>query len=111
MSDHPWESWVAAAREINEIRDALVAALGGPDVVPPGTTPLDMVAALAQTNRFLHRKAIELRAERDYASREGDPHRHPGQFGARMCHDHDDFGYHCHDLAARPGVEPGRMYR
>lgn len=69
MSDHPWESWVAAAREINEIRDALVAALGGPDSVPPGATPLDMIAALAQTNRFLHRKGIELRTELQQAKR------------------------------------------
>lgn len=50
-------------------------------------------------------------ARREAIAWVGDPHRHPGQFGARMCHDHDDFGYHCHDLAARPGAEPGRMYR
>lgn len=181
MSDHPWESWVAAAREINEIRDALVAALGGPDSVPPGATPLDMIAALSQLNCFYHNRWGESHAKLQQAKRTlrahgidthtskpldqdllgatwsaaplspeeiaraeavgidvgpldsrlpakwalirqetarreaiawvGDPHRHPGQFGARMCHDHDDFGYHCHDLAARPGAEPGRMYR
>lgn len=43
---------------------------------------------------------------------EGDPHRHPGQFGGRMCHDHDDFGYHCHDLVPPPGrgLKPGEAY-
>jgi hypothetical protein len=51
VSDHPWESWVAVAREINEIRDALVDALGGPDSVPPGATPVDMVDALARLYR------------------------------------------------------------
>lgn len=28
----------------------------------------------------------------------GDPHRHPGQWSGLVCHSHDDFGYHCHEL-------------
>jgi hypothetical protein len=63
VSDHPWESWVAAAREINEIRDALVDALGGPDAVPPSATPLDMIAALSQLNRFYSNGWRESRAK------------------------------------------------
>jgi len=69
MSDHPWESWVAAAREINDIRDALVAALGGPDAVPPGATPLDMIAALSQLNHFYHNGWGESRVKLNQAKR------------------------------------------
>lgn len=34
------------------------------------------------------------------------PHRHPNQFGGRMCHEHDGMLYHCHDL----GVNEGQAY-
>lgn len=34
------------------------------------------------------------------------PHRHPNQFGSRMCHEHDGMLYHCHDL----GVNEGQAY-
>jgi hypothetical protein len=40
----------------------------------------------------------------------GDPHCHPAQWTGRVCHDHDDFSYHCHDLTAPPGFESGQMY-
>jgi hypothetical protein len=69
VSDHPWESWVAAAREINEIRDALVDALGGPDAVPPGAMPLDMIAALSQLTRFYSNGWRESRAKLQQAKR------------------------------------------
>jgi hypothetical protein len=31
------------------------------------------------------------------------PHRHPNQFGGRMCHEHDGMLYHCHDLDVNEG--------
>jgi hypothetical protein len=54
---------------------------------------------------------VEAEQREDPLRWEGDPHRHPGQFGGRMCHDHDDFGYHCHDLVPPPGRgKPGEAY-
>lgn len=46
---------LAALDELAKTRAALVAALGGEDAMPAGTTLPMMVDALAQMNRFYHR--------------------------------------------------------